>query len=122
MTSDTELGRWLKERCQREHLSLRLAGDKTGLSHSTIQAIIKGGHASPVTLTKLARGFGGDGNEGITLVDELLILAGHRTKREPEISQPLARLMDIVGDFSESQLRVLSAFATYLAEVKPNGK
>lgn len=113
----TGLGRWLKERCQDEHLSLRRAGERTSLSHSTIQAIINGGHASPETVTKLAHGFGGDGSEGISLEDELLILAGYRTKREPEISQPLARLMDIVKDFTEPQLRVLGAFATYLTEV-----
>lgn len=122
MTETSGLGRWLKERCQEEHLSLRGAGDKTGLSHSTIKAIMNGGHPSPETVSKLARGFGGNHNQAIALEDELLVLAGYRTKSELEFSQPLARLIDIIQGFSQSQLRVLSAFATYLAEVNHGEK
>lgn len=117
MTETSGLGRWLKERCQEEHLSLRRAGDKTGLSHSTIQAIINGGRASPETIDRLAHGFGGNHTETTALGDELFILAGYRTKSELEVSQPLARLIDIMKDFSQPQLKVMSAFATYLAEV-----
>lgn len=122
MTETIGLGRWLKEKCQEEHLSLRGAGDKTGLSHSTIRAIMSGGRASPETISKLTHGFGGNHNETIALEDKLFILAGYRTKAELEFSQPLARLIDIVQGFSQSQLRVLSAFATYLAEVNHGGK
>ena len=115
-----DLGRWLKERCKNEHLSLRQVGDKAGLSHSTIHTIIKGRHASAETVTKLARAFGKNGNRKIALEDELLILAGYRTRQE-HISEPLAELLDIVNHFSEPQIKVVSAFATYLTEVSQNG-
>ncbi|HUV55917.1 MAG TPA: helix-turn-helix transcriptional regulator [Dehalococcoidales bacterium] len=115
------LGQWLRERCKNEHLSLRQIGGRAGLSHSTVHTIIKGGHASAETVTKLAHAFGRDGNRKIALEDELLILAGYRTRQE-HISQPLAELLDIVNDFSEPQLRVVSAFATYLTEVSQNGQ
>lgn len=59
----TALGQWLKERCQKEHLSLRQAAAKTGLSQSTLAGIIKGSAPSPQTVRKLARGFSGGGNE-----------------------------------------------------------
>lgn len=121
MTDETGLSRWLKERCQNDRLSLRQAGEKAGLSHSTVYAIIKGGHASAETVTKLAHAFARDGNRKIALEDELLTLAGYRTKQE-HISQPLAELLDIVNHFSEPQLRVVSAFATYLTEVNQHGK
>lgn len=111
-------GEWLEAQCRQQRLSLRQAGAKAGLCHTTIQAIMKGGRPSPQTVTKLARAFGGNGeNERAVLEDELLFLAGWRTKPQPEVAQPLAQLMDIAKDFSEPQLRVLSAFATYLAEV-----
>ncbi len=121
MTEETGLGRWLKERCQKEHLSLRRAGEKAGLSHATVHSIIKGGHATAETVTRLAHAFSGDGNRRIALEDELLILAGYRTRQE-QISQPLAELLDIVNHFSESQIRVVSAFATYLTEVSQHGQ
>lgn len=110
------LGQWLKERCQKEHLSLRQAGEKADLSHSTVHNIIKGGHASAATVARLAHAFSGDHHERAALEDELLILAGYRTEQE-HISQPLAELLDIVSGFSRSQLKVVGAFATYLAEV-----
>lgn len=115
------LGQWLKERCQVEHLSLRQVGDKADLSHSTVHAIIKGKRATAETVTKLAHAFGGDGNQRTALEDELLILAGYRTRQE-HVSQPLAELLDIVGNFSKSQLKVVSAFATYLTEVSQRGQ
>jgi len=121
MTDETDLGSWLKERCKNEHLSLRQVGERAGLSHSTVHTIIKGGHASAETVTKLAHAFSGDGNRKIALEDELLILAGYRTRQE-HISQPLAELLDIVSPFSESQIKVVSAFATYLTEVSQNGQ
>jgi len=121
MADATGLGSWLKEKCQEEHLSLRQVGDKAGLSPSTVHTIIKGGHASAETVTKLAHAFSGDGNRKIALEDELLILAGYRTRHE-DISQPLAELLDIVNHFSEPQLKVVSAFAIYLTEVNQHGK
>lgn len=114
-------GEWLEAQCRKERLSLRQVGNMTGLSHTTIRDIMKGGRPSPQTVTKLARAFGGDGeNQRVVLEDELLFLAGWRTRRQPEVAQPLAQLMDIAKDFSGPQLRVLSAFAAYLAEVNWN--
>ena len=112
------LGKWLKEKCQEEHLSLREAGKKAGISHTTVEAIIKGGHATAETVIKLAHAFGGDDNEGIALEDKLLILAGYRTERPEEVlNEPLAKLLGIAQDFSEPKLKVLKEFAVYLASV-----
>ncbi len=79
------LGQWLRERCQREHLSLRKAGAKTGLSGAAIGDIIRGSHPLPETIRKLAQGFGGDGS--LALEDHLLELAGYRIRR-PEGEEP----------------------------------
>ena len=110
------LGSWLKEKCLEERLSLRQAGEKAGLSHSTIQSIIKGERVSYETVVKLAHGFSGDGNEGVALELQLLALAGYPT-REPEISPSLAKVLDTARGFSESQMKVLNDFAVYLKEV-----
>jgi len=91
------LAQWLEERCRKEGLSLRKAGAKTDLSHSTIGDIIKGTSASPETIRKLAQGFGGEGaNQRLALEDRLLVLVGYRTKRPEgeELSEALTQLMD----------------------------
>ncbi len=117
MVGETALGKWLKERCQKDHLSMRQVGEKAGISHATVHTIIKGGHATAATVTKLAHAFSGDGNrKKIALEDELLILAGYRSRQE-QISLPVAELLDIVKHFSASQLKVVSSFAEYLIEV-----
>ena len=116
MADETALGRWLKERCQKDRLSLRQVGEKAGLSHATVHTILKGGHATAQTVTKLAHAFSRDGNRKIALEDELLILAGYRSGQE-QLSQPVAELLDIVNHFSAAQLKVVSAFAEYLIEV-----
>ena len=64
--------RWLKERCEKGHLSLRQAVAKTGLSHATIGDIMKGKHPLPETIRKLAQGFGEDGR--LALEDQLIVL------------------------------------------------
>lgn len=84
MEKQGTLSQWLAERCKRERLSLRQAAAKTGLSHATIQDIIKGGHPNPETVRKLAQAFGGDGKR--QLEDYLLVLAGHRSKPEGELT------------------------------------
>ena len=117
--STGSLGVWLREKCTEEGLSLRQAAAKTGLSHGTIDDIIKGGGASAETIRKLAQGFSGSGDhQRLALEDELLVLAGYRTRRPEgqEPGQPLARLMDIIGEFSESQLKIMSRFAEFIAE------
>jgi len=115
MKAQDSFGEWLKQRCEENHISLRQAGEKAGLSHSTIHTIIKGGHASAETVTKLAHAFGGGGNQRIALEDKLFRLAGYRSKQE-HLSEAMAELMDIVKDFSELKIRVVIEFATYLKE------
>ena len=115
-----ELGHWLEERCKLEHLSLRQAAARTGLSHATIRDIIGGDHPSAETIMKLARGFGGDSsNEMLALEDQLLVLAGYRTPRPEgkELSVPLAKLMDKSKQFSEPQLEMMVRFADLLIEI-----
>ena len=115
------LAQWLEGKCREERLSLREAGERASLSHSTIRTIIRGGHASAKTVTQLADAFTSNHHNKRALEDELLTLAGYRTKKE-HLSQPLAELLDIVNHFSEAQLKVVSAFATYLTEVSQHGK
>lgn len=116
------LARWLEEQCREEHLSLREAGKKAGLSHSAIHDIMKGGHPSAKSLIKLATAFSNNNHHKRgALEDELFILAGYRSEHA-HVSGPVAELMDIVSGFSKSQLSVVRAFATYLAEVNKHGK
>jgi len=117
----TGLSQWLKDRCQKEGLSTRQAAARTGLSHATISDIINGASLpSPETIKRLAKAFGEDGNERMALEDSLLILAGYRTQRPDgeDLSQPLARLMDKVANFSEPQLKLMARFAEYLADLE----
>jgi transcriptional regulator with XRE-family HTH domain len=113
------LGLWLKQRCQQEKLSLRQAAAKTGLSHGTIEGIIKGAAPSPQTIRKLAQAFAGGEKERLALEDQLLTLAGYRTQRVnmKEVSLPIARLLDLVAPFNDKQLRLVVDFADFLIEV-----
>lgn len=114
----TPLGQWLQDRCEKEHLSLRKAGEKAGLSHSTVHGIIKSGHASAETVTRLAHAFGQGRNKRIALEDELLILAGYRSKRPDgeNLSEELAQLIDKVQKFDEPRLKIMARFADFLIE------
>jgi transcriptional regulator with XRE-family HTH domain len=114
----TRFGEWLQEACRREGLSLRQAGAKAGLSHGTIEGIIRGGSPSADTIKKLARAFGGDGHQILALEDSLLILAGYRTERAGDMSPPLGRLIDLVADFDEAKLNLIADFADYLTRVE----
>ena len=121
MEEQTGLSQWLKDRCKAEGLSTRQAAARTGLSHATISDIINGASLpSPETIKRLAKAFGEDGNERLALEDSLLILAGYRTQRPDgeDLSQPLARLMDKVANFSEPQLKLMARFAEYLADME----
>ena len=121
MEDQTGLSQWLKDRCKVEGLSMRQAAARTGLSHATIADIINGASVpSPETIKRLAHAFGGDGNERLALEDSLLILAGYRTQRPDgqDLSQPLARLMDKVANFSEPQLKLMARFAEYLTDLE----
>ncbi|MBA7695669.1 hypothetical protein ES703_104301 [subsurface metagenome] len=113
------LSNWLREKCEKQGLSLRQAAAKAGLSHTTIAVVINGGNASPTTVRKLAQGFGGNGERRLVIEDRLLVLAGYRTQRtKEELSEPLARLLDKLGQFSEPQLKVMTRFADFLAETE----
>ena len=115
------IGEWLEGRCQKERLSLRQAAEKIGISHTTIGLIIKGAHAAPDTISKLAAAFSDAGDHHRrALEDELLILGGYRTPSpaSQQPSEPLARLMDLVAGFSESQLKLMLRFAEFLSEVE----
>lgn len=114
---------WLEETLKRNHLSLRQAGIKTGLSHSTIADIRRGNHPSADTVGKLARAFGGDGQRGLALEDQLLVLAGYRTPRPKgkELSIAYATLIDRVSGFNEHQLEVMTRFADFLVEMNKKG-
>lgn len=113
------LGQWLKERCSKEDLSLRAAAAKTGLSHATIAEVINGSSASPGTIKRLAHAFSnGKNHQKMMLEDQLLTLAGYRTRR-PEgegISEPMARLLDKLSDLSEPQLKMIGRFVDFLGE------
>lgn len=119
MGEQGSIGQWLQERCQREHLSLRQAAAKTGLSHATISLIIKGRRPLPDTIKKLSQGFGDGRRQRLALEDHLLALAGHRSERpEGELSESIAELIDKVDKFSEPQLKMMSRFADFLTEVE----
>ncbi len=109
------LGQWLEDRCHREHLSLRKAAARTGLSHATIRDIIKGAQATPETLKKLAAAFGNGKSQKLALEDKLLVLADYRTPRpEEELNEPLAELIDAVRGFDEPRLKMMRQFADFL--------
>ncbi len=113
-------GQWLKEMCQKQGFSLRQVAAKTGLSHGTIEGLIKGASPAPETIKRLAHSFAGDGNERLALEDSLLILAGYRTQRPEgqDLSQPLARLLDRVAHFDEVKLKLMADFAEYLTRME----
>ena len=115
------LASWLEEKCKSEGLSLRQAAVKISLSHSTLANVVKGNtRVRGETIKKLARYFGGDGTRRrLVLEDRLLVLAGYRTERpEDELSEPMARLMDTVSQFSKPQLKIIAHFAEFLAEME----
>ncbi len=119
MEEQASLGQWLQKRCQREHLSLRQAAAKTGLSHATIADIRKGVHPDPETLRKLAIAFGGDGQQRLALEDQLLVLAGYRSERpEEETGVEYGRLLDKIKQLSKSQIKIMGRFADFLMEIE----
>jgi len=77
MPNTITIARWLAERCKMERLSLRQAGAKAGLSHTTVRHIINGSQPSLETIKKLAHGFGVGRNQRLALENSLLLLAGY---------------------------------------------
>ena len=119
MEEQGNLGQWLQAICRSEHLSLREAAAKTGLSHVTIANITRGSGASPETIRKLAKAFADGTKERLALEDHLLVLAGCRTQRSEgeEISEPLAQLMDKAKQLNNPQLKIMTRFADFLTEI-----
>lgn len=111
-----QLAEWLKETLKKDHLSLRQAAVKTGLSHGTIEGIRKGASPSPETIKKLTHAFSEGRNEALALEDRLLVLAGYRTQRpeRQDINPMVGRLMDRVSQFSEPRLKLMARFAEFL--------
>ena len=117
----TSISQWLKEKCRKEHLSLRQVAARTGLSHATIADIRKGTRPSPQTVRKLAWSFSeSGGHQRLVLEDKLLVLAGYRSERPEgeELSESMAELMDKVREFSEPQIEVMLRFAEFLIEIE----
>jgi len=119
MEEQGNLGQWLQAICRSEHLSLREAAAKTGLSHATIANITRGSGASPETIRKLAKAFADGTKERLALEDHLLVLAGCRTQRSEgeELSEPLAQLMDKAKQLNNPQLKIMTRFADFLTEI-----
>ena len=115
----SRLGEWLKAKCDEEGLSLRQVAEKAGVSHQTIAGLINGKKALPQTIKKLAKAFGNNHHQMIALEDKLLSLAGYRTERPEEaLSEPLARLLDKLGEFSDSQLVIMEQFAHFISKTR----
>lgn len=113
------LAEWLRTTCKKRGLSLRQTASNTGLSHATIDHIMKGGSASAETIKKLAQGFSTDHNERLALEDSLFVLAGYRTLRpEEELNEPLAQLLDKLSHFNETQLHLMGHFADYISKME----
>ena len=113
----SSLGEWLQAKCDQEGLSLRQVATRVGVSHQTIAGLINGKKALPQTIKKLATAFGDGHHQRIALEDKLLGLAGYRTERpEEELREPLARLLDKLGEFSKSQLMIMEQFADFISK------
>ena len=106
------LGEWLEQMCKRDHLSLRQAAAKCGLSHATISGIIEGKRPSGVTIKKLAMAFGGKGNQGLALMDQLLAKAGYRVKLKKE------DYLEIIPLMSPEHQHVIEVLVMELAKVE----
>ncbi len=112
MDKQRSLSQWLQQKCRLEHLSLRQAGAKTGLSHTTINDIIKGVQPSAKTIQKLARAFGGNGR--LPLEDHLLALAGYRSEREPAKQSYLNKIPLLSGEHQH----IIEILATELTKLE----
>jgi len=119
VSDEHKLSQWLADKCIKEHLSLRQAAAKTGLSHTTIDYILKRGSASPETIRKLAKAFAVGTKERLALEAHLLVLASYRTAHpEEELDEPLAHLIDKVREFNQPQFKMMGRFADFLIEIE----
>jgi len=116
-----ELEKWLRAKCQEEHLSLRQAAVRAKLSHATIADVLNGGKPSAATVKKLAEAFSGDGHQRLALEDRLLAYSGYRSEQPDEIREPVARLLDKLSRFNDAQLRAMERFADFVTEMSEIG-
>ncbi len=111
------LATWLAGRCKQEKLSYRTAAARTGISHGTIAAIIKGVRPSAVTIGKLAKAFGTNGQNHVAeLEDELLGLCGYRSAHPvTRASGPVSILRYKLVTLNDAQLKLVESFVNYCA-------
>lgn len=111
------LGAWLKDTCNKEHLSFRKAATRAGVSHATISDIINGNRPSAATIVKLAEAFGNGANQKAELKDQLLSLSGYRGDRnEGETSEPMDRVIDKLKHFTPKQLEIIENLAGFVTK------
>lgn len=116
VTGAGTISEWLDLKCRENHLSLRQAADRSGLSHGTLASIKKGTRPTAATITKLAAAFSNDGpSQRAALEDHLLTLCGYRSSPEVKQSEPLARLVDKLSRFSEEQLTIMENIVDFCA-------
>jgi len=106
------LGTWLENRCRQEHLSLRKVAARTGLSHATIEAIIKGGRPSLVTIKMLARGFAGNGENSAALEKHLIELVTDMGEKTGE------SYLNLIPLLSGEHQRIVKSLVKELAQIE----
>ncbi len=111
------LGEWLRLICKERRLSLRQAEKIIGISHSTVNFIMRGHPVNLRTVQKLAKAFGDGECHRRALEDKLMVMAGFR-QRPIEVSEAVGRLLDGIGDFSDDEFKILAEFADYLKEIR----
>ena len=109
------IGHWLEEKCKAEHLSLRQAATKTGVSRQTIAGLINGTSPSIETIKKLARSFSGDGTLRLALEDHLFALAGYRERPEELSGQ---NYLGIIPLLSPQHQHILEVLVRELAKIE----
>lgn len=110
------LGAWLKEKCQKERLSLRQVAVKAGLSHATISDIKNGGRPSAATIVKLAEAFADNGQQQAELKDLLLRLSGYRSERnKEETSVNISRVIEKISQLDPAQLELIEHLAGFVS-------
>lgn len=113
MENKTGLAQWLENKLNQEHLSLRQASFRVGLSHATLADILHGSHPLPGTLKKLAKAFGGPCR--LALEDHLFALTGYRSDRMTEAGP---YFLEIIPLLSAEHQHVVEVLVRELAKVE----
>ena len=111
------LGKWLEKTCKDRRLSLRQAEKLIGISHSTVNFIIRGHPVQFRTVQKLAKAFSDGDCHRKALEDKLMVMAGYRHK-PIEVSVAVGQLLDSVEGFSDDEFKILARFADYIVEIR----